>query len=520
MQFSSQLERVYLLQQVAPGLVAADVEGGENDQSPAANQYVNLRQHPGHKPERPDAPAPSLPADPGLASVDKHDSVTATHTSGHGAAFSPGRGDAGHEDEISRSTLRSAKPYSEKWIVITTVQLPTDAVRTMAAQPGWMVVAVGDKKTPAGWKLENCVFLSVERQAELGFNLHRLIPYRHYGRKNIGYLFAIQHGARVIYDTDDDNELIVDRLEEGFIIDFDKETDANNMLVYLPSRSSSAKHKPPLPVVNPYLHFGQKNLWPRGYPLSSIGMSTVDEFNYRRAGPEMKPYVQQGLANGDPDVDAVFRLTRKRAGVKVDLTFDREAPPVTIPPGLMSPFNTQNTVIHHQAFWGLLVPVTTTFRVCDIWRGYWMQRVLWDVGGTLSFHKASVYQERNEHNYFFDHVDEFQLHNDSRRLVEFLLSWQPSPEVDLFSRIRDLGRKMAEGRFWKEEDALLVDAWLSDLQAIGYKPPVIQRKNEDIFREVGSFPPASLPSTYLTNRFSGCEDCVTERIAAQGGDHP
>ena len=30
-------------------------------------------------------------------------------------------------------------------------------------------------------------------------------PYNHYARKNIGYLYAIQQGADIIYDTDDDN---------------------------------------------------------------------------------------------------------------------------------------------------------------------------------------------------------------------------------------------------------------------------------------------------------------------------
>ena len=404
-------------------------------------------------------------------------------------------------------TSPGARPYSEKWIVITTIQLPTDAVKTMAAQAGWKVVAVGDQKTPAEWKLDNCVFLSVEHQAELGYNIHKLIPYKHYGRKNIGYLFAIQHGARVIYDTDDDNELIVDRLDEAFIINL--EENRSDMLVYLPQQTLTASNEldERLPVVNPYIHFGQKNIWPRGYPLSSIDLTKSLNYKYVEAKQSLKPYVQQGLANGDPDVDAIFRLTRKRGGAKVDLTFDREAPPVTLPRGVMSPFNTQNTIIHREAFWGLLVPVTTTFRVCDIWRGYWMQRVLWEVGGTLSFHTASVYQDRNEHNYFLDHVDEFPLYNDSRRFVQFLLNWRPPPKANLFARIQDLGHKMAAEGFWKKEDALLMQAWLSDLQAIGYAPPAIFEETEDIFGKVVSFQPRSLPSAYLTATTNHCRNC-------------
>lgn len=39
----------------------------------------------------------------------------------------------------------------------------------------------------------------------------------------------------------------------------------------------------------------------------------------------------------------------------------------------MTPFNSQNTLFAAGALWGLLLPVTVTQRVCDIWRGYWVQ---------------------------------------------------------------------------------------------------------------------------------------------------
>ncbi len=33
------------------------------------------------------------------------------------------------------------------------------------------------------------------------------LPWNSFGRKNVGYLFAIAHGAKVIWDFDDDNYL-------------------------------------------------------------------------------------------------------------------------------------------------------------------------------------------------------------------------------------------------------------------------------------------------------------------------
>lgn len=57
-------------------------------------------------------------------------------------------------------------------------------------------------------------------------------------------------------------------------------------------------------VKNPYVHFGQPKIWPRGYPLEYIGAPNNDMYT----ACEMKrPIVQQGLVNGDPDVDAIYR---------------------------------------------------------------------------------------------------------------------------------------------------------------------------------------------------------------------
>lgn len=53
--------------------------------------------------------------------------------------------------------------------------------------------------------------------------------------------------------------------------------------------------------------------------------------------------------------------------------FDKKVPGVVLPEGLMCPFNSQNTLFGHDALWGLLIPVTVSMRVCDIWRGYWVQ---------------------------------------------------------------------------------------------------------------------------------------------------
>jgi hypothetical protein len=71
----------------------------------------------------------------------------------------------------------------------------------------------------------------------------------------------------------------------------------------------------------------------------------------------------QGLADVDPDVDAIYRLTQP-----LGVAFDAKRPSVVLPRGVMTPFNSQNTLFARDALWGLLIPVTTTFRYTSLWR--------------------------------------------------------------------------------------------------------------------------------------------------------
>eukprot|EP00479_Gromia_sphaerica_P008693 TRINITY_DN3417_c0_g1_i1.p1 TRINITY_DN3417_c0_g1~~TRINITY_DN3417_c0_g1_i1.p1 ORF type:complete len:80 (-),score=2.63 TRINITY_DN3417_c0_g1_i1:19-258(-) len=67
-------------------------------------------------------------------------------------------------------------------------------------------------------------------------------------------------------------------------------------------------------------------MWPRGFPLASIGWPGISSFHRFEAKGFLKPIVQQGLIDGDPDLDAIFRLTRKDAGSVMSVMFDHEFP--------------------------------------------------------------------------------------------------------------------------------------------------------------------------------------------------
>ena len=40
----------------------------------------------------------------------------------------------------------------DKWIVVTTIQSPTEPIKKLSQMPGWRMVVVGDSKTPKDWR--------------------------------------------------------------------------------------------------------------------------------------------------------------------------------------------------------------------------------------------------------------------------------------------------------------------------------------------------------------------------------
>src|SRR5262245_29580022 len=147
-----------------------------------------------------------------------------------------------------------AKRSLKKFIVITSIFEPTEAVAAFAALEGYHLVVVGDRKTPAGWQHDNCTYLDIQRQLDLSTSFAEVIPFNHYGRKMMGYIYAMQQGADIIIDTDDDNIPYDNWKFPDFKGEFQSST-------------------PNLGWVNIYHHFSDQPIWPRGLPLRHINDS-------------------------------------------------------------------------------------------------------------------------------------------------------------------------------------------------------------------------------------------------------
>jgi hypothetical protein len=294
----------------------------------------------------------------------------------------------------------------------------------------------------------------VEDQKRLNYRILRRLPWNHFGRKNIGFLYAVAHGAEVIYDCDDDNELIIE----------------NDNIRSIPLDLGNSVHtsNPGLEVFNPYPAFGNAGGWPRGYPLDQIlNASTYAVSKEAPANPQSL-WVHQSLANNDPDYDAIYRLTRP-----LPVTFTHPAP-IAVGVGTFTPYNAQATLHFRNAFWGMLLPITVHGRVSDIWRSYFTQRLLWDVGGQIVFRSPWVVQYRNAHNYLADFDSECDLYRKATSLVRFLKQWDCS-ERDVPRRLLKLMIDMYEYGIIGLDDVLLMNDWLQDLASAGYNFPALRR---------------------------------------------
>ena len=66
----------------------------------------------------------------------------------------------------------------KKFIIITSIFEPTEAVRKFASLKDFQLVVVGDMKSPATWECENVVYLGVDDQKKMGFPILENLSYQ------------------------------------------------------------------------------------------------------------------------------------------------------------------------------------------------------------------------------------------------------------------------------------------------------------------------------------------------------
>jgi hypothetical protein len=280
----------------------------------------------------------------------------------------------------------------KKYIVTTTINPPTKALKLFAQKKDWNLIIAGDLITPhlefkkLEKKYNNVRYLDPEYQEKRYSKLSKVLGWRNIQRRNIGLLEAYLEGAEIIATVDDDN---IPTDEWGRDLFLGKKVEVNYYRTSLESFD-------PVGATN------YPNLWHRGYPLQLLARRNYSEMTKK----VIIPYIQADFWNGDPDIDAICRMQ-----FAPDCRFDTKFFPLSS--NKISPFNSQNTFLSRKVMKDyFLFPFVG--RMDDIWASFYVQ----SKGYKVVYGKPTVYQERNPHDLTKDMVAEFLGYEKSLEIIK------------------------------------------------------------------------------------------------------
>ena len=323
----------------------------------------------------------------------------------------------------------------EKCVIITTINGPTETILKHINNNKYDVIIVGDIKTPSIYKKLNCIYLDIESQKKLFPKLNGLMKCNHYCRKNLGYLYAIKKGYKIIYETDDDN------------IPYDN---FDHVLNYKNLHMISQKNNI---WINIFKYFtNDAHIWPRGYPLKY----TKDEAIFKISNTNSHPSIINGLVENDPDVDAIFRLTQQ---FKNDIMWI-SGKTILIDNKNLCVFNTQNTFwTDDQLFMLMLIPSTVSFRYCDILRGIICGIVLKYTNKYMMYSSPNVVQNRNEHNLMNDFSSEYEMYINNETILDYI---ENNIDINMTTKeiMITIYNNLLEHNVIKNDDIKILNEWL------------------------------------------------------------
>jgi hypothetical protein len=290
-----------------------------------------------------------------------------------------------------------------KSIVTTTINEPTQATIKfceISDVDGWNFIIVGDKKTPHDLykslqlKYKNVVYLTPDEQEEKYPELSDSIGWSTIQRRNIGFVEAYNIGSEIVATVDDDN-IPYDNWGKNVYVNTEIEVDL---------------YEPELNIFDPLSITKDNYIWHRGYPIEYLQKRHDVQY---KGKTKRKVLVQADLWDGDPDIDAMARLTFKPI-VKYS---DVKEPYCS---NSISPFNSQNTFLSRE-----VIPIYCVFpfigRMDDIWASYILQYYFPD---SVIYCPSSVYQDRNVQDLVKNLENEIIGYRNTLSLVEDLKNFE------------------------------------------------------------------------------------------------
>jgi len=277
----------------------------------------------------------------------------------------------------------------KKFIISTTINPPTEAIKKFDNLKDWNLIVSGDLKTPPNYKLKNGIYISPKDQEKISKKLSDLIGWNCIQRRNFAMIMAYKQGADIIATIDDDNIPFANW--------------GKNLLIE--SKVSANKYITKEEAFDPISVTNYKHLWHRGFPLQILKNKNKNK-DIKKINSDFD--VQADFWNGDPDIDAVCRMEHAP-----ECKFQTSVFPFTS--NKMSPFNSQNTYLKRKVMEHYFL-FPHIGRMDDIWASYYVEAK----GFKVLYNKPSVYQQRNVHDLTKDMKKEYIGYENNLNLIKEL----------------------------------------------------------------------------------------------------
>ena len=265
-------------------------------------------------------------------------------------------------------------------LVMPTIYVPDILVRYREIAPDIPFFVIGDEDAPDHEirqllrSASPAEYFSADDQRKLGYESAKLMSWRHPGRRSIGFLEAARAGADIIVSTDDDNLA----LDDSYFKEFGR---------LVGSSFSGLEASSPDGWVDAGW-FLQPSVHHRGFPHQlwhPFTPPTIGSVTGVRIG------VAAGLWLGDPDIDAVTRITNRPTCMTTSPAVDAG---FVVSPSCYSPFNSQNTAFARELL-PLMLMLTPYGRFDDIWCSYLAERIMRHHEWAVYYGKPYVWQQRS-----------------------------------------------------------------------------------------------------------------------------
>lgn len=325
---------------------------------------------------------------------------------------------------------------NNNYLIITTINSYDNSSIENYSKYNYNIIIIGDKKTPHfSYLNKNITYIHPDEKKFIEFS--NLLPYNHYCRKNIGYIHAIKNGAELIFDTDDDNYPLEN---------FNSWKDIIN--------NSKTISSPKFPNIMSL--FTNIDIWARGFPLELINKKEEILISSSTILEKNNIGIIQSLASGDPDVDAIYRLTNKN--YKNNIIFDNNKSFIC-KKNIFTQGNTQATIwIESKIFYLLYIPCTVSFRFCDILKMYIAQKCMWEYDKLFCYISPIVKQNRNEHDFIKDFVSEYSMYTSIFNIINNIFD-----KIKLNGISSDLiivYTELFKNNIVKEKELQIINEWL------------------------------------------------------------